>query len=169
MNGWKYLFLVLFPLTVQTVVFPRLALFGVVPNLILLITVCYGLLEGIGPGLYLGVLGGLCLDLAGSGILGVNVIALGALGFGAGYLERMVFKGYLLVPVCLVQLGTVLAELFAYCIMRAFGWRINFLSFLGSTLLPLCLYHLLLTGPVYYGLKKGLTHLRERQKAGALP
>jgi len=167
-NWWKYLLLVLFPLIIQTVVFPHLALFGVVPNLILLITICFGLLEGIRPGLYMGILGGLCLDLASSGILGINIIALGALGFGAGYLEKMVFKGYLLVPICLVQVGTVLAELFTYCILLAFGWRINFLSFLGSTLLPLCLYHLLLTGPVYYGLKKGLAYLKERQKVGAL-
>ncbi|NLY90152.1 MAG: rod shape-determining protein MreD [Firmicutes bacterium] len=167
MDGGRYLLLVLFPLALQTVVFPHLTLFGVVPNLILLITICYGLLKGIRPGLYLGILGGFCLDLASSGILGINIIALGALGYGAGYLERMVFKGYLLVPLCLVQIGTVLAELFSCCIMLAFGWRINFLAFLGTTLLPLCLYHLILTVPVYYGLKKVLTYLGERQKVGA--
>jgi len=167
MKGRKYLLLVLFPLALQTVVFPRLSLFGAVPNLILLITICYGLLEGIRPGLYLGLLGGLSLDLAGSGILGINIIALGVLGSGAGYLEKIVVKGYLLVPLCLVQLGTVLAELFSYCILRAFGWRIDFLSFLGSTLLPSCLYHLILTGPVYYGVKKGLTYLGVRPKVGA--
>lgn len=167
MNGGKYLLFVFFPLVLQTVVFPHLPLFGVVPNLILLITICYGLLEGIRPGLYLGILGGLCLDLASSGILGINIIAMGALGLGAGYLERMVFKDYLLVPVCLVQIGTILAELFSCCILLAFGWRIDFLSFLGSTLLPLCLYHLILTGPIYYGLKKSLTYLGERLKVGA--
>ncbi|HHT49177.1 MAG TPA: rod shape-determining protein MreD [Firmicutes bacterium] len=165
----KYLLFILFPLVLQTVFFPHLPLFGVVPNLVLMITICYGLLEGARPGLYLGILGGLCLDLASSGILGINIIVLGALGFGVGYLERMVFKGYLLVPLCLVQIGTVLAELISYCILRAFGWRINFLSFLGSTLLPLCLYHLLLTVPIYYGLKKSLTYFGEQLKVGATP
>lgn len=168
MRVGKYGFLLLVPLALQTSLFPHLSSFGVIPNLILIITVCYGLLNGIQSGLFFGLLSGLCLDLAGSGILGVNIITMGALGFGAGYLERIVFKGYMIIPLCAVLAGTVFAELFSYSILLAFGWRIKFLSFLGGTLLPLCLYNLILTGPVYYGLNKGLNYLRERRlKVGA--
>ena len=157
----KYLCLILFALALQTAFFPHLPIFGVIPNLLLIITVCYGLLQGTRRGFYFGLISGLCLDLAGSGILGINIITLGILGLGAGYLERVVFKGYLMVPICTVQAGTLLAELFSYFILLAFGWRINFLSFLGSTLLPLCLYHLILSGPVYYGLIKVLTNQKK--------
>lgn len=164
--GGKYLCLILIPLAIQTAFFPHLPLFGVIPNLLLILTVCYGLLQGVYRGFYFGLLSGFCLDLAGSGILGINIIALGALGLGAGYLERVIFKGYLLVPICTVQVGTLLAELFSYLILLAFGWRIKFLSFLGATLLPLCLYHLILSAPVYYGLLKWLDRRRERSKGG---
>ncbi len=161
--GGKYLWLVLIPLALQTAFFPHLSIFGVIPNLLLVTTICYGLLQGTYQGLYFGLLSGLCLDLAGSGILGINIITLGILGLGAGYLERVIFKGYLLVPICTVQAGTLLAELFSYFILLAFGWRIKFLSFLGSTLLPLCLYHLILTAPIYYGLIKGLDRSKKTQ------
>ena len=166
MVGWKYVFFLLLPLALQTAFFSHLPLFGVIPNLILIITVCYGLLKGTWPGLTFGLISGFCLDLAGSGILGINIIVMGVLGFGAGYLERMVFKDYLMVPIGAVLAGTVFGELFSYCILLAFGWRIAFFSFLVSTLLPLCLYHLILTGPVYYGIKKGLNYL-VRLKVGA--
>lgn len=164
----KFLLFILVPLALQTSLFHHLSLFGVIPNLVLITTVCYGLLQGIWPGLYFGLLGGLCLDLAGSGVLGINITILGLLGFAAGYLERMVFKGYLVIPLCAVLAGTIIAELFSYSILLAFGWRIAFLSFLGTTLLPLCLYNLVLTAPAYFGLKKGLELIRERRlKVGA--
>ena len=168
MTVGKYALFILIPLALQTSLFPHLSLFGVIPNLVLITTVCYGLLQGIRPGLYFGLLAGLCLDLAGSGVLGINITTLGLLGFGAGYLERLVFKGYLVIPLCAVLVGTMIAELFTYGILLAFGWRVEFLSFLSASLLPLCLYNLVLTAPVYYGLKKGLDLIRERRlKVGA--
>ncbi|HHW11392.1 MAG TPA: rod shape-determining protein MreD [Firmicutes bacterium] len=168
MTVGKYVLFIFIPLVLQTSLFPHLSLFGVIPNLVLITTVCYGLLQGIRPGLYFGLLSGLCLDLAGSGILGINITILGLLGFGAGYLERLIFKGYLVIPLCMVLAGTIVAELFSLSILLAFGWRIAFLSFLGATLLPLCLYNMVLTAPVYYGLKKGLDLIRERRlKVGA--
>ncbi len=168
MTVGKYVLFILIPLALQTSLFSHLSLFGVIPNLVLITTVCYGLLQGFRSGLYFGLLAGLCLDLAGSGVLGINIIILGLLGFVAGYLERLVFKGYLVIPLCTVLAGTVIAELFSYTILLSFGWRIEFLSFLGATLLPLCLYNLVLTAPVYFGLKKGLDLIRERRlKVGA--
>ncbi|NLW59091.1 MAG: rod shape-determining protein MreD [Firmicutes bacterium] len=168
MSVGKKLLLIIVVLALQTAFFPHLSLFGVIPNLVLITTVCYGLLQGIRPGLCFGLLGGICLDLAGSGILGINITILGLLGFAAGYLERLVFKGYLIIPLCLVLVGTVIAELFSYSILLAFGWRMAFLSFLGGTLLPLCLYNLVLTAPVYFGLKKVLVLMGERRlKVGA--
>lgn len=163
---WKFLGLIVLPLTLQTSVFPQVSYLGVVPNLVLLLTICYGLLQGIKPGIYLGLLGGLCLDLATGGILGLNILLLGLLGFAAGYLERVVFKGNILVPLLAVLAGTLFYEFFAYAVQSSFGWRMEFWSFFLTKVLPLCLYHLILAGPVYLGVNKALTLLREKVKVG---
>ena len=163
---WKILGLIIIPLTLQTSVFPQISYLGVVPNLVLLITICYGLLQGINQGIYFGLIAGLCLDLAGGGILGINILLLAALGLAAGYLERIVFKGNILVPLLSVLAGTFFYEFFAYGIRSAFGWRMEFWSFFVSTVLPLCLSHFVLAGPVYLGMNKGLKFLREKVKVG---
>ena len=80
MTVGKYVLFILIPLALQTSLFSHLSLFGVIPNLVLITTVCYGLLQGFRSGLYFGLLAGLCLDLAGSGVLGINIIILGLPG-----------------------------------------------------------------------------------------
>ncbi len=60
MSVGKKLLLIIVVLALQTAFFPHLSLFGVIPNLVLITTVCYGLLQGIRPGLCFGLLGGIC-------------------------------------------------------------------------------------------------------------
>lgn len=98
--------------------------------------------------------------------MGINIMALGLLGFAAGYLERMVFKGNILVPILSILAGTILYESLVYSIQSAFGWRIEFWPFLCFTVFPLCFYHLVLTGPVYFGINKGLSFLQQKVKVG---
>ncbi len=167
MWAWKIFGLILLPIALQTSVFHHFNFLGVVPNLVLVITICYGLLQGTFEGLSLGLIGGLCLDLASGGILGINIMILGLLGLGAGYLAKMVFKGNLFVPIISIFAGTIISEFLSYSVLRAFGWRIEFFSLLFSSMFPLCFYHLLLTGPVYIGLLKVLSYYRQRVKVGA--
>jgi rod shape-determining protein MreD len=164
--AWKLFGLIIIPLTLQTSVFPQISYLGVVPNLLLLLTICYGLLQGIKPGVYFGLIAGFCLDLAAGGILGINILLLGLLGLAAGYLERVVFKGNILVPLLSALAGTLFYEFFGAALQSSFGWRMEFWSFLVSTVLPLCLYHLVLVGPVYLGMNKALNLLREKFKVG---
>jgi rod shape-determining protein MreD len=165
--GWKVLWLLLFPIALQTTVFSRLNFMGVVPDLVLIIIICYGLLNGTNKGLFLGLIGGILLDLTAGGILGINIITKALIGFCAGYLERMVFKDNLFVPILSVLAGTIISELLSFLILSAFGWRMGFFSFFFSILCPLCLYHIVLTGPIYIILLKALNWYKHRKKVGA--
>lgn len=167
MWGWKLLVLLLFPIALQTTVFSHLNLLGVVPDLVLIIIICYGLLNGTNKGLFLGLIGGFLLDLTAGGILGINIITKALLGFCAGHLERMVFKDNLFVPIISVLVGTIISELLSFLILSAFGWRMGFFPFFFSILIPLCLYHIILTGPVYIILLKALNRYKHREKVGA--
>ena len=98
-------------IVLQSTIFARINLFGVKPDLILVVTVCFGLLYGPLPGLYVGLAGGFLLDLAGGGLLGINVLTKALLGYGAGYMGKTVFKDNLLIPLVVSAAATLAGEI----------------------------------------------------------
>lgn len=150
----------LLSICLQSTFFARFNLFGVAPDLVLVIVVSHALLYGPISGSLWGLVGGLFLDLASGGILGINILLKTALGFGIGLFERTVFKDNLLVPTILVVFATLANETISYLILTALGWRGQLGSYFIFTVIPLLLQHMILTFPVYYLLLKGL-RLRE--------
>jgi len=141
--------ILLISIVLQSTILARLNLFGVTPDLVLVITVCYGLLYGPSQGLFLGLAGGLLLDLAGGGILGINILTKALLGYGAGYMGKTVFKDNIFIPLLISAVATLAGEIAAFIFLTAFGWHGRFFNYLFATILPLSLYNLLLAGPVY--------------------
>lgn len=167
MRGLAFAGVLILSISLQSTILARLNLFGMIPDLILVITVCYGLLYGPVKGLFLGLAGGLLLDLAGGGILGIHTLTKAVMGYGAGFLEKTVFKDNILVPVISVTGATLIGEIISYLILTAFDWQGRFFSHILFTVFPLSLYHIILTVPVYYLLLKIFRwDRRQRGKGG---
>lgn len=154
MRGLVLLITLLFSIALQSTVLAKISLFGVTPDLILVITVCYGLLYGPVKGLFFGLLGGFLLDLSGGGILGLHTLIKAVLGYGAGFLEKTVFKDNILVPALALVIATFMQGVISLLILITFDWQGRFLTHFVYTVLPLSIYHPLLTVPVYYGVLK---------------
>ncbi|HEY8343647.1 MAG TPA: rod shape-determining protein MreD [Bacillota bacterium] len=154
MRGLVLLITLLFSIALQSTVLAKISLFGVTPDLILVITVCYGLLHGPVKGLFFGLLGGFLLDLSGGGILGLHTLIKAVLGYGAGFLEKTVFKDNILVPALALVIATFMQGVISLLILITFDWQGRFLTHFVYTVLPLSIYHPLLTVPVYYGVLK---------------
>lgn len=142
--------ILLFSIVLQSTIFARINLFGVIPDLILVVTVCFGLLYGSLSGLYVGLAGGFLLDLAGGGILGINILTKALVGYGAGYIGKTVFKDNILIPLVAAAVATLAGEITAFLFLTAFGWQGRFFNYLYATVLPLVFYHFILTAPVYF-------------------
>lgn len=149
MRVWSMIAVLLAAITLQSTIFARWNLFGIMPDLILVLAVCYGLLYGPAQGLRMGLAGGLLLDLAGGGILGINTLTKALFGYGAGYLGKTVFKENILVPVVVSVAATVLGEALSFFFLSLFGWRGRFFHYLLTTVLPLSLYNILPAVPLY--------------------
>lgn len=158
MRGLKLFAVLFFSIALQSTVLAELNLFGVTPDLILVVTVCYGLLHGPVKGLFFGLLGGLLLDLAGGGILGLHTLMKAVLGYGAGFLEKTVFKDNLLVPAVSSMVATIIQGIISLSVLITFDWQGRFFTHFVYTVLPLSLYHIVLTIPVYYGVLKLTGH-----------
>lgn len=95
----------------QVSIAPHLAVLGVAPNFILLVVVTLALVEGPVAGCAAGFAGGLVFDLLGAGPLGPAALVLCVVGYLAGTLHAAMFAEGWLLPVTVVLVASLVAEL----------------------------------------------------------
>jgi rod shape-determining protein MreD len=102
----KLSLVVLVALGIQTAVLHRLAVFGVHPDLMLLVAVTAGLLGGTGEGALVGFGAGLAIDVYLQTPMGLSAFAFALAGYGAGRLGEATAQETRWVPVLTVMIGT---------------------------------------------------------------
>jgi rod shape-determining protein MreD len=90
---------------VQVSVFPHLRLFGVVPDLGLLIAIAVGYEEDPETGALVGFAAGFAFDLFLETPIGMNALAYGLVGYGAGILESGLLRSPRWLPSFLAAAG----------------------------------------------------------------
>lgn len=121
----------------------------IVPDLILIMVISYGLLRGPDEGLFFGLAAGLFLDLVAGGVIGIQILSKTAAGFSAGLLEKNIFKDNLLVPVIAALAGTFAFESFNVLMHLSFNGNYNYWSLLISTIIPSALYNAVFAPIIY--------------------
>lgn len=122
---------------------------NIVPDLILIMVISYGLLRGPDEGLFFGLAAGLFLDLVAGGIIGIQTLSKSIAGFSAGLLEKNIFKDNLLVPVLAVLIGTIVLESFNVMMYLSFQGNYNYWLVLISTIIPLSVYNTVFAPVIY--------------------
>ncbi len=93
------------------------ALWGIKPNLILLLVFLHGLRFGETQGLIFGALSGLILDIYSGGIIGPHTLSKGVVGYGAAWFPGIFFREHRwIITICMVFLtlldGAILKVVF---------------------------------------------------------
>ncbi|MGE5508472.1 MAG: rod shape-determining protein MreD [Chitinophagales bacterium] len=143
-----WLLLVLFGL-LETTVTPFLRLFGVAPNLILLLTSAVALYRGSEAGFAVGVVGGFILDAWRGQALGLFALASGLTGYLLGLMERRLFKDNLFVPLAAGFTGTLIFQAVFLVVGSFLGLRFALWPALTRVALPEALYNALLAPLVF--------------------
>jgi rod shape-determining protein MreD len=102
----------------QVALAPQIALFGVVPNLVFLVVVTLAFLEGPVAGSAAGFVGGLFFDLLGTSVVGPYALVFCLVGYVAGLLQANLFAEGWLLPVTVVFIAGLGAEI-VYGVMMA--------------------------------------------------
>lgn len=97
---------VLTALVLQTTVFADLRLLGARPELMYLLTICFGLLEGPASGAATGFVSGMAQDFLLNQPKGITALALTLVGYAIGMLRQYIVSPSPLLPVVLVAAGT---------------------------------------------------------------
>ncbi len=134
----------------------------IIPDLVLILVISYGLLRGPDEGLLFGLLAGFFLNLLSGGVIGIEALSKMLAGYCAGLLEKNIFKDNLLVPFIAVLFGTLLFNTFSVVMHMAFMANFNFWGAIISIVLPQALYNAVLAPLVYFYLLKAERFIIER-------
>ena len=99
---------VLLAFILQIAVMPQLKLFGVQPDLILVVAVVVAVQEGPVEGAIVGFCGGMMMDIVSPQVMGVGAFSETVAAFLAGMLKEFFMTYSILLPVLLVFIVTIL-------------------------------------------------------------
>ncbi|HEX9093144.1 MAG TPA: rod shape-determining protein MreD [Coriobacteriia bacterium] len=133
----------------QVALAPQIALFGVVPNLIFLVVVTLALVEGPVAGCAAGFAGGLLFDLLGSSVVGPYALVFCVVGYLAGLLTANMFAESWLLPVTVVFVAGLGAELAYGGIMAVLDVGLPFWTAFLRLMLPGAVYNTALAVLLY--------------------
>lgn len=114
------IFLSLIGLVLQTTLFSHLRFWGIIPDLVLILVVCFALLKGATEGAIVGFFCGLLEDIFLGQALGINAVSKMLIGFLVGLTEEKVFKENPWVSVVALMVATFLDNLLNFIFYKIF-------------------------------------------------
>ena len=141
---WATLGLLLASVVLQVALAPHLAVFGVVPNLPLLLVITLAFVEGPSAGALLGFAAGLMLDLLGGAPIGAWALVLTVTGYTTGMLQENLFAEGWLAPVTVAIIAALIADAVYLVVLTVLGSGPAFWESLLTVVLPRTLYNAVL-------------------------
>ena len=128
-------------IVLQVALAPHLAVFGVVPNIVFLVVVTVALTQGPVAGGVTGLVGGLVFDLLGTSLVGPYALVLAVVGYSAGMLSANLFAEGWLLPVTVVAVASLTAEVAYGIVLAVLGAGVPFWHAMFTIMLPGAVYH----------------------------
>lgn len=129
----------------QSTVFHYIELAGVVPNLLLIVTMSFGLMRGRREGLLVGFFSGLLVDIFFGSVLGPYAFIYMTLGYSNGFFHRIYYVEDVLLPMIMISLNDFIYNIVVYIVFFLMRNRLNFMEYLMDVILPEMIYTILIT------------------------
>lgn len=140
----------------QSNFFNWFVIFGVKPNLFVILVLIIGLFMGRKYGVCFGIGFGLILDFLIGRNLGISSVMLGVVGMLGGYIDKNFSKDSRITVMSMVAVTTIIFELGQFLIQSlVLSYKVIEIDIFAKTLLIETLYNILLTIIIYPLLKKG--------------
>jgi rod shape-determining protein MreD len=162
---WSAVFMSIFAF-MQSTICQRIAIFGVVPDIALVVLVFTSIKNGSMEGQVSGFLSGITFDVISSAPLGFNVLVRTLLGYLYGLFHQKLFVDVLIGPFLLVFTATLLKTGMGSFLGLVFPGSISFFPSLGKIVLIEALYNAVIAPVVFLILRlfKGLLLTEGRRR-----
>ncbi|HEX2927827.1 MAG TPA: rod shape-determining protein MreD [Ruminiclostridium sp.] len=139
-----YAILIFIFVTAQVTFLNSFTIFGVAPNLVIILIVSVSLLEGKIDGAVVGFSAGLCLDAVIGIALGYHALVGMLLGLALGNINKRLFKENIFVMALCTFLSTYFFECGTILISYILGLKIEFYETLKTVIFPESVFNCLL-------------------------
>ena len=141
--------LIFFCFLLQCTIFQTFAVADVSPNLLLILTVSFGLMRGKREGMFVGFLGGILQDLFFGSALGFTALLYVIVGYLCGFCYRIFYDDDVKMPVLLISAGDIGYGIAMYLFQFLLRGRIDFLFYLRRIIIPEMIYTVIITLMIY--------------------
>ena len=146
--------IILLAFLLQTTIFHKLALANVVPNLLLILTVCYSYMRGRTSGELIGLLCGILLDMMYGRVIGLYAFIFMTIGFLCGYCQKIYFTDNYILPCVLVGLSDLLYGFYYFITEFLVRGRLHFAFYFSHIILPELIYTLVVSVVIFHILNR---------------
>lgn len=133
----------------QTTVFRALEMGQVAPNILLVLTISFGFMQGKKQGIWVGFFSGLMIDIFHGNTLGFYALLYMYLGFASGFFCKVYFDEDLKVPLIMIAGGDFLYNLVIYMLLFMMKGKTDFYAYLKTVFLPEIVYTVLVSIVLY--------------------
>lgn len=127
----------------QTTFFWHIRLAGVVPNLLLILTISSGYINGQKDGIICALLSGLISDMIFGTVIGLHALIYVIISFFAGYSHNIYLKNNFSVPLILIGVCDIAYGMLYYVFEFLLRGRLDFVYYFNNIILPEALYTML--------------------------
>lgn len=145
----------------QCTVFQALALAGIVPNLLLIVTSSLGFMRGEKEGMAVGFFSGLLMDIFFGSLFGFYALLYMFLGYGSGLFHMMFYDDDIKLPMIWITLSELVYGFCVYFFMFLMRSKFDFGFYFVHIILPELVYTVVVT-LVLYRLIRRLNRMLER-------
>lgn len=149
MRWWVLVPLSIIVIAVQSSLLMPLTLWGVLPDLALVIVATVALVQGPAVGGLTGLIAGLLLDVIAGRMVGLGALSKVAVGLGIGAVGQRVFGERIIVTAALVFVAAFVDRIVYYVGARAFGIDFGFTDRVIDVVIPSALYESLISLVAY--------------------
>lgn len=135
-----YVSAVLVCFLMQTAVFDFLNLAGVVPNILLILTVSMGFIRGKKTGIIIGFFCGLLIDVFSGEVMGQYALLYLLFGYANGWFHTYFYEDDILLPVGLLAANSLVYSFVIFFFFFALRGRMHFFSYLWNIMIPEAVY-----------------------------
>lgn len=136
---------ILITFLLQSTVFPFFTITSVIPNLLLILTVSFGFMQGKTEGLFVGFFCGLLIDLFYGNLFGFYALVYMYIGYLNGFLCKIYYDEDVKVPMLLVAVSDVAYNIVIYSLQFLLRGRLDFSFYMKNIMLPEAIYTVVIT------------------------